>query len=72
MGESQAHRGQRGAVQKKKKKVDDRSGLLVSYLALTLKGHPSLIDPSPLRDKRTVSPKAINVNERWMGRTTGE
>lgn len=57
---------------KKKKKVDDRSGPLVSYLALTLKGHPSLIDPSPRRDKRTLSPEAINVSERWMGRTTGE
>lgn len=33
------------------KKQDDRSDPLVSYLALTLKGHPSLTDPLLHRDK---------------------
>jgi len=32
-------------------KQDDRTGPLVSYLALTLKGHPFLIDPLPHKDK---------------------
>lgn len=46
--ESGIHRGRRGLCEERQ---DDRSSPLVSYLALTLKGHPSLIDPSLHRDK---------------------
>lgn len=46
---------QEAGIQKRmgpcEEKLDDRSGPLVSYLALTLKGHSSLIDLSLQRDK---------------------
>lgn len=38
------------------KKQDDRTGPLVSYLTVTLKGHPSLIDPMLHRDKDDSKP----------------
>lgn len=48
---------------------DDRRSPLVSYLALTLKGHPSLIDP-PRRDKRrqpALQQLISGPGKRWMG-----